>query len=118
MANAKIYGITMTILDVMKAVFPQDYRDFVFAGLLDSGDVVEMVIFDLIKMTYDRTEEKHSMRYFFEKYGITEQDQIMRYSRIQSYVQKYRKREYDFRTKESDFDILSDISALLPPGYV
>ena len=39
----------------------------------------------------------------------------MRYSRIQSYVQKYRKREYDFRTKESDFDILSDISALLPP---
>ena len=40
MANAKIYGIAMTILDVMKAVFPQDYRDFVFAGLLDSGDVV------------------------------------------------------------------------------
>lgn len=115
MANAKIYGIAMTILDVMKDVFPQDYRDFVFAGLLDPGDVVEMVIFDLIKMTYDRTEEKHSMRYFFEKYGITEQDQIMRYSRIQSYVQKYRKREYDFRTKESNFDILSDISALLPP---
>lgn len=115
MANAKIYGIAMTILDVMTDVFPQEYRDFVFAGLLDPGDVVEMVMFDLIKMTYDRTEEKHSMRYFFEKYGITEQDQIMRYSRIQSYVQKYRKREYDFRTKESDFDILSDISALLPP---
>lgn len=52
MANAKIYGIAMTILDVMTDVFPQEYRDFVFAGLLDLGDVVEMVMFDLIKMTY------------------------------------------------------------------
>ena len=89
MANAKIYGIAMTILDVMTDVFPQDYRDFVFAGLLDSGDVVEMVIFDLIKMTYDKTEEKHSMRYFFEKYGITEQNQIMRYSRMITVRDRY-----------------------------
>lgn len=66
MANAKIYGIAMTILDVMTDVFLQDYRDFVFACLLDPGDVVEMVIFDLIKMTYDKTEEKHSMRYFLK----------------------------------------------------
>lgn len=39
----------------------------------------------------------------------------MRYSRIQSYVQKYRKKEYDFRTRESGFAWVSDISELLPP---
>lgn len=116
MPNSKMMGVAMTILQVLADVFPQDYRDFVFAGLLDPGDVVKMVMFDLIKKTYDKTEEKHSMRYFFEKYGITEQDQIMRYSRIQSYVQKYRKREFDFRTKEADFDIVSEISDLLPPN--
>ena len=116
MANQKIYGIAREILNVMQKVFPNDYREFVFAGLLDPGDVVEMVIFELIKMTYDKTEEKHSMRYFFEKNGITEQDQIMRYSRIQSYVQKYRKREYDYRTRESNLDDCSDFSSLLPPN--
>ena len=69
MANAKIYGIAMTILDVMKDVFPQDYRDFVFAGLLDPGDVVEMVIFDLIKMTYD--VETHIQRTCFSQIIFT-----------------------------------------------
>ena len=63
MSNSKMMRVAMTILDVMTNVFPQDYQDFVFAGLLDPGDVVEMVMFDLIKMTYDKTEEKHSMRY-------------------------------------------------------
>lgn len=115
MANNKMMGVALTILDVMQKEFPQDYLDFTFAGLLDPGDVVEAVIFELIKKTYDKTEEKHSMRYFFEKYGITEQDQIMRYSRIQSYVQKYRKREYDFRTEESETEVLSEIKELLPP---
>lgn len=54
------------------------------------------------------------MRYFFEKYGITEQDQIMRYSRIQSYVQKYRKREYDWRISDEG-RIIKDIAELVPP---
>lgn len=115
MPNDKMMAVSLTILDVMVNIFPSQYREFVFAGLLDPGDVVEMTMLDLKKKTYDKTEEKHSMRYFFEKYEITEQDQIMRYSRIQKYVQKYRKREYDFRTREADFDVISEISELLPP---
>lgn len=43
MSNSKMIGVAMTILDVMTDVFPHDYRDFVFAGLLNPGDVVEMV---------------------------------------------------------------------------
>ena len=110
-----MHMVAMTILDVMMKEFPREYLDFLFAGLLDPSDIVEMVMLELIKNTYDTTEEKHSMRYFFNKYGITEQDQIMRYSRIQSYVQKYRMREYNFRKEEADFDVISDISELLPP---
>ena len=115
MANQKMYAVSFTILQTMMEVFPKDHLDFMFAGLLDPADIIEMVIFDLIKKTYDKTEEKHSMRYFFEKYGITEQDQIMRYSRIQSYVQKYRQREFNLRTANRDFDALSEIEALIPP---
>lgn len=115
MANQKMFAVCMTILQVMTEEFPQDYRDFVFAGLLDPADVVEMVMVDLIKRTYDKTEEKHSMRYFHEKYGITEQDQIMRYSRIQTYVQKYRQREYDWRTQETEGGLFDDIKDLIPP---
>lgn len=115
MPNNKMRRVAMTVLNVMMDAFPREYLDFVFAGLLDPGDVVETIIFNLIKKAYDEKEEKHSMRYFFEKYGITEQDQKMRYSRIQSYVQKYRKKEYDFRTRESGFVLVSDISELLPP---
>lgn len=114
MANMKMYQVSLTVLQVMVEVFPQEHLDFMFAGLLDPADVVEMVIFDVIKKAYDKTEEKHSMRYFFEKYGITEQDQIMRYSRIQSYVQKYRQREYDWRTRDEGGSI-KDIAALVPP---
>ena len=79
----------------MIEVFPKDYFDFMFAGLLDPGDVVEMVMLDLVKQSYDKTEEKPALRYFYNKYGITEMDQIMQDSRMQSYVMKYRQREYD-----------------------
>ena len=113
--NLKMQRVAITILEVMMREFPREYLDSIFSGFLDPGDIVEMVMLELIKNTYDTTEEKHSMRYFFNKYGITEQDQIMRYSRIQSYVQKYRKREYNFRKEEADFDVISDISELLPP---
>jgi len=71
-ANLKMFAVSMTILQVMTNEFPQECWDFVFAGLLDPADVVEMVMVDLIKRTYDKTQEKHFMRYFFEKYGIVE----------------------------------------------
>jgi hypothetical protein len=80
MPNNKMMAVAMTILDTMMKAFPQEHLEFMFCGLLDSGDVVEMVMLNLIKRTYDKVEEKHSLRYFYEKYGITEMNQIMRYS--------------------------------------
>lgn len=115
MANRKMYAVAMTILQTMTEVFPKEHLDFMFAGLLDPADVVEMVMLDLIKRSYDKLEEKHSLRYFYDKYGITEMDQIMRYSRIQSYVMKYRQREYNIRTKEEGHEIFEEMNALLPP---
>ena len=110
MLNNKMMAVAMTILETMMKVFPQEHLDFIFCGLLDPGDVVEMVMLDLIKRTYDKTEEKHALRYFYEKYGITEMDQIMRYSRIQSYVMKYRQREYNIRSKENGHEIFEEMN--------
>ena len=62
--------------------FPKEHLEFMFAGLLYPSDVVEMVILDFIKRPYDKKEEKHSLCYFYDKYSITEMDQIMRYSRM------------------------------------
>lgn len=58
MANQKMLALSLTILKTMTDVFPREHLDFMFAGLLYPSDVVEMVIFDLIKRTYDKTEEK------------------------------------------------------------
>lgn len=115
MANRKMYAVAMTILQTMTQVFPKEHLDFMFVGLLYLADVVEMVMLDLIKRSYDKTEEKHSLRYFYDKYGITEMDQIMRYSRIQSYVMKYRQREYNIRSKEDGHEIFEEMKDLLPP---
>ena len=93
--------------------FPDGYIETVFSGMLDIDDVVEMIVFDVIKAIYDRTAEKHSMRYFFEKYGISQEADKMRYSRIQSYIMKYRKKEYEYR---SDLQgINSEMEQLIPP---
>lgn len=115
MANRKMYAVAMTILQTMTEVFPKEHLDFMFVGLLNPADVVEMVMLNLIKRSYDKTEEKHPLRYFYDKYGITEMDQIMRYSRIQSYVMKYRQREYNIRTKEDGHEIFEEMNELLPP---
>lgn len=115
-ANRKMYAVAMTILQTMIDVFLKDHLDFMFAGFLDPGDIVEMVMLDLIKRSYDKTEEKHPLRYFYDKYGITEMDQIMRYSRIQSYVMKYRQREYDIRKREDCHEIFEEMNELLPPN--
>ena len=115
MPGRKIIDIALDILKMMTEVFPRKHLDFMFAGLLDPGDVVEMTMLELIKAAYDKTEEKHSLRYFYDKYGVTEMDQIMRYSRIQSYVMKYRQREYDRRMKEDSRKIFDNIADLIPP---
>lgn len=43
MPNNKMMAVAVTILETMMKVFPQEHLDFMFCGLLDPGDVVEMV---------------------------------------------------------------------------
>lgn len=65
MLNNKMMAVAMTILETMMKVFPQEHLDFIFCGLLAPGDVVEMVMLDLIKRTYDKTESiKNSVLLF------------------------------------------------------
>ncbi len=42
----------MIILDIMMDVFSAGYLGFVFGGLLDLGDVIEMLMVDLKKDAY------------------------------------------------------------------
>ena len=56
MANRKMYAVAMTILQTMTEVFPKEHLDFLFVGLQNPADVVEMVMLNLIKRSYDKTE--------------------------------------------------------------
>ena len=103
----------MTMVDVMVHVFSKEYLGFVFGGMLNPIDVIDQLTLVLIKDAYHKTAEKHSMKYFFEKYGIDETDQKMRYSRIQSFGMKHRKREYDIYMEENQF--FPEMEELLPP---
>ena len=48
MPNNKMMAVAVTILETMMEVFPKEHLDVMFVGLLDHGDVVEMVMLDLI----------------------------------------------------------------------
>lgn len=54
MANERMFKVSLTVLQVMMDVFPQKHLEFMFAGLLDPADIVEMVIFDVIKKSIIR----------------------------------------------------------------
>lgn len=113
MANNKMMAMAFTIAETLYKVFPKEHLQFVFGGLLDIGDIIEMIMFDVIKCAYERKAEKHSMRFFFEKYGINESDAIMRYSRIQTYIMKHRQREFNYRSELQD--VYPEMMELIPP---
>lgn len=113
MANNKMMEVACTIAETLYKVFPEKHLQFVFRGFLDIGDVVRMIMLDVIKRAYEKKAEKHSMRFFFDKYGINENDAIMRYSRIQSYIMKYRQREFDYRSELQD--VYPEMMELIPP---
>lgn len=115
MANDKIMKVSLEILRVMMDTFPREHLEFIFGGILEPGDIVEMAMLELIKKAYEKTEEKHSLRYFYEKNGITEMDEIMRYSRLQSFVMKWRKKEYERRILDPGYEFLNEMDELLPP---
>lgn len=112
-SSNKIRMAIAVVTEMVRHYFPDDYIEEVFGGMLNIDDVVEMIIFDVIKAIYDKTAEKHSMRYFYDKYGISQEADIMRYSRIQSYIMKYRKKEYEDR---SDLQgTYPEMERLIPP---
>ena len=118
MANKKITYVKTKIMEFIMDYgnFLPGYIDSVFSHRLKMEDVVEMAVFELIKFTYDSTEIKHSVRYYYKKYGIIDhEDEEMLYRRILKYAQKYRLQEYNWRTNNADYYDDSDIDLLLSP---
>ena len=114
--NEKMFHVEMTILKIMEDAFPEFLRNFVFAsGVITPADIVEQVVLECIKNAYEETSPKKSIRYFLQEDDLDSDDHKMRLLRIQKYVDAYRKREYDIRTKsEYRTDVDEKLSQLLP----
>ena len=116
--NKKMMGVAACIVDTLPEIFPERLLDFAFSGFITIDDFVLYVMFECMKHAYDEKGEKHSIRHFLQKYGMTEDDVRMKYSRLQNYVMKYRQIEYDRRVKDVDPDderALKHLAELLPP---
>lgn len=116
--NDKMNKVASNIFHTMPKVFPDSYLGFVFSGFIDIDDFILSVMLECAKHAYDTTLPKHSMRHFLQENNMLEVDIAMRYSRIQDYVNDYRKREYDYRMKDvnpEDVRLIEHLKELLPP---
>lgn len=111
-------GVAACIYSTLPEIFPDFLLDFAFSGRIGIDDFIIFVLFDCMKHAYDVNSPKHSIRYFLQKYDMNEDDVKARYSRAQSYVLKYRQKEYDRRIQDidpNDRKSIAHLSELLPP---
>ena len=94
-------GMNITRMMILR-YFPSEYLEIVFGGKLNIDDVVKMAILNIIKDLYDKKSEKHSLRYYYEKYGIDTEERQKQFTRNHEFVNKYRRYEYEYRTAEND----------------
>lgn len=103
MLSEKILTIGNAITEWLSDSFPYDYLDLVFSGRLDIDDCIDQVILECIKAAYDSTSEKHSLRYYLTKRGEYTDDNRMRYSRLISISNEYKRKEIDCDKNASGF---------------
>lgn len=99
MLSEKILTVGKAITKWIYDSFPYDYLNLVFSGILDIDDCIDQVILECIKVAYDSTSEKHSLRYYLSKRGEYTDDNRMRYSRLIRISNEYKRKEID-RTKD------------------
>lgn len=102
MMNDKMMGVVLCIMKTLPEIFPDELISFAFSGYFSINDFIMYVLFDCMKHAYDEKLPKYSIRHFLKKYDMTEDDFRMKYSRLQSYVMKYRQREYNQRIRNVD----------------
>lgn len=95
MIGGKIEQIGRTITRYLFEECPKEYVKYVFGGKLNTDDFVDQVILECIKYAFDNTQEEHSIRYYLKKSGDLTADVRMKYSRIMSLVQEYKKKEIE-----------------------
>lgn len=106
----KMGFIYSCILQSLDEVFGEEYIDSLFDNdyPVDILDVADAIMIELIKNAYFQNAEKHSVQHHI---GIIDYEPLfdsirMKYSRLESYVQKYRDLEFegmrDFGIDEKD----------------
>ncbi len=93
--NDKIKQIKNEITQLLYEEYPEKYIEYVFNGKIEVDDFVKQVILECIKYAFDHTQEKHSIRYFLKTSGKLSDDERMKYSRLMSLVQEYKRKEIE-----------------------
>ena len=117
-SNKAMQFAANTLAFAMLRFFPEKYIESAFSGMLQIGDVVEMIMIDSIRDAFDRVSEKRSLRQHLYDIGISDQDrsEIMRYSRSMGFIMEQRQREYDRRAEEHK--VYSEMKQLIPPNMM
>lgn len=118
-SNSKMQLAVNTLGLAILQFFPENYIETTFSGMLQIGDVVEMIMIDSIRDAYDKVSPKRSLRQHLYDVGVDYEDdrkKIMKYSRMMAYLMDQRQREYDRR---ADYHgLYPEMDQLIPPDMM
>ena len=98
-------AVKSTIENVIDAVFPSKYLDYVFGGKIEPEDVVLQILMACCKYAHDTVSDKHSLRYNLQRQGISEEDTRMVVQRTVKKINTFRQAEYGIRKAQSGIEL-------------
>lgn len=105
MFNEKMEAVKSTIENVIDAVFPSKYLDYVFSGKIEPEDVVFQILMECCKYAHDTVSDKHSLRYHLQRRGMSEDDTRMVVQRTVKKINTFRQAEYGIRKAQSGIEL-------------
>lgn len=94
--NSKILTVGSAIEHWVIETFPDEYLYSVFSENMGVDDLVDQIILELIKYSYEETAERHSIREYLKQLGEYTDDIRVRYSRLIGKYNDNREQEISF----------------------
>ncbi len=93
----KILAVGSAITHYLIETFPSEYLKQTFSeNDIGIDELIDQVLLEMIKYSYDQTREKHSLRYYLKELGEDSESNRQRYSNLIKISNEYKEKELSF----------------------